>query len=901
MSLRAVQGRGTVFVCDHPGCRFKGDAVALVSVARNVTPREAIELFKPGGELSDCLSEPLTTEEIEAYVSNANAQASVKAYLEKCRRAARISPEKARIRTGLSQSTAKLLHPGVALFVGGEPNEVPKCLSEFLKPKYRGSCLVLYPYTRDGDVTKIDVVDANNPGFLHTVVVTHPNLGVFGEDLSVNEKTVIAFENPKAAAAMYAANALMSVDPLPAVSFQGYPLPESMCDAQNVRLVSTANHPVSTKFLVDLLSAPNVATTGSPCFKVFKLDKRTDEVTAHEIAGVMQGKLKNWDPVELLARRLVDMIRAGQHSDVASMLAEAQTPLAIRNLLREIAISFTTVPEFRSSDSAPAKELVELLSSSKTLPVSDIRLANGRTLHRGATEIYSTSTTGRGELLCNVGLSVDSKIVSSDDTEILVCTATHADSDVPAVTVKIPECCMSDHKKIERLVSKAFSAKGCNPYVAFYTIKGYAWRDILSRFSEHCPVSREIDCLGIDSASNIHLPDVTVRADGTISPQSRIFTLPECAMRTYSGIPFETDAGVAPFVNLLSNCDNLYVAAFALGVMHVVYQMTFGAFKPEVAKNHMMRHLFYVETEPGIWGAVFRQLSELFGGNNFTPTVNYSDPGKTFGEYSKLGCLPLLAYLPTIGNKLSAALDCSGVDLVGMMDTSTAVMTNGKVSAVYVTPSEDTPMTKGVIDGRDIEGLRKSFATFLSKFVTEARIDTSYRSSSMPCLSAYDEACRILGVERSPLVDRIAKNYFPGVGMNGATILYDLLHRSLVDDIKPHVCIVNGEPQRGYSFTRRGQHVFVMKDVVVVSHMVADIYNQASKGEIRFDVEQLTAEMEATGVLADMPDLGIDESRCWCLRREAWETRIVRPPINLLEEMKSGTITLEPIKQEKQA
>ena len=233
----------------------------------------------------------------------------------------------------------------------------------------------------------------------------------------------------------------------------------------------------------------------------------------------------------------------------------------------------------------------------------------------------------------------------------------------------------------------------------------------------------------------------------------------------------------------------------------------------------MMRHLFYVETEPGIWGAVFRQLSELFGGNNFTPTVNYSDPGKTFGEYSKLGCLPLIAYLPTIGNKLSAALDCSGVDLVGMMDTSTAVMTNGKVSAVYVTPSEDAPMTRGVIDGRDIEGLRRSFATFLSKFVTEARIDTSYRSSSMPCLSAYDEACRILGVERSPLVDRIAKNYVPGVGMNGATILYDLLHRSLVDDSKPHVCIVNGEPQRGYSFTRRGQHVFVMNDVVVVSHM----------------------------------------------------------------------------------
>jgi hypothetical protein len=332
-------------------------------------------------------------------------------------------------------------------------------------------------------------------------------------------------------------------------------------------------------------------------------------------------------------------------------------------------------------------------------------------------------------------------------------------------------------------------------------------------------------------------------------------------------------------------------------MLHVVYQMTFGVFKPSVAKDHMPRHFFYVETEPGIWGGVFRQLADLFSGNDFTPTVNYSDPGRTFGQYAQLGCLPMIAYLPTMGAKLSSALDCSGVDLLGLMDTSTAVMSNGKVSAVYVTPSEDSPMDRGVIDGRFIDRLRRSFVPFVSKFVREARIDAAYRASSMPCLSAYDEACSIMGVERSALPEKIAKAYFPGVGMNGVTILFDLMHRSLAYDGKPSICVVNGEPQRGYSFTRRGQHVFVMRDVVIVSHMVADIYNQASKGQTKFDIDQLTSEMEATGLLADMPDLGIDCNRCWCMKRDAWESRIVRPPINLHEEVKNGTIQIGPVQQ----
>jgi hypothetical protein len=111
---------------------------------------------------------------------------------------------------------------------------------------------------------------------------------------------------------------------------------------------------------------------------------------------------------------------------------------------------------------------------------------------------------------------------------------------------------------------------------------------------------------------------------------------------------------------------------------------------------------------------------------------------------------------------------------------------------------------------------------------------------------------------------------------------------------KPKLCIVNGMPQSGKSFTRRGQHVFVLEDRVVVSHMVVDMMNKAEKGVCEFSAEQLSRELEERGFLVDAPE-EFDPTRCWCVSRETWENRVVRPPINLTGPISSGAITLETI------
>jgi hypothetical protein len=275
------------------------------------------------------------------------------------------------------------------------------------------------------------------------------------------------------------------------------------------------------------------------------------------------------------------------------------------------------------------------------------------------------------------------------------------------------------------------------------------------------------------------------------------------------------------------------------------------------------------------------------------PTVNYSSPAATFAEYSVLGTLPLFAAVPTSGSRFSSDLDSSGISLAGLMDTSTAVMTNGRIQAIYVTPSDDRPADKAPVSAAELDALRRSFLPFLSLFIREARIDAAYRGSSSPCLAAYSEACRILGVREFDMSE-IAKNWFPGTGMNGATLFSDMLHRCLIDGGKPSVSVVSGPPQPGYSFTRRGQHVFVMDDVVVVSHMVADMLTQSSKGMCRFDKRQLTKEMSETGMLCEVPEeLGIDGSRCWCVPRSVWEERIVRQPVVFTGPVGYGTIRVD--------
>ena len=882
-ALRTPSGEAR-FECVSPKCGFRGDAVSLVSVSRGIPVSAAIELFRPGGELSVALSEPLGEAEAGAYVDRSEAQAAVKSYLLACERELRRVPERSGIRPGLSASS-RVMPEGVGLFAGGIP--VPRCLSEFSKPRYRGSTIVLYPFTFDGDVTYIEARDARDPSFSMTVPVTRHDIGVFREHAAPeSRRTVYIADDPVAAARLQIAYGQRHSGVAPVAAAASLPLPDSFRRACSVVLLSFLDFPVSLGRALSYIGADEIVSgrPSQPSVRVFETGRRSSDLTPDSAESILSGS-PGRDVAEWAARYMAGLVSKGRSAEMAEALSKASLPPVVASAMARYALTC-------SDDAKACREVAEMLERPSPPRTSDIVLANGRSIRRGPASIVAVAPRGPSDTLANVGISVDSKIVSYSGEEVLSCSVTPADREVPQIRVSIPEEAWGSAARLQGIVSKAFVARGFNTYVAFYDVKGYGWRDVLSRLGEGCPVSAEIGKLGMDDVSDIQLPSLAVRSTGEIVRQSRVFTLPEHALRAYGGLSISSmDDPLLPWRLCLGKCGNLYVAAFALGAMHALYQMTFGMYRP-IAMRHANRHLFYVETEPGIWASVFKQVSDLFSGSDFTPTLNYANPSETLSDYRQLGCLPLVAYVPTMGGKLSKALDESSVDLIGLLDTSTAVMTNGRVSAVYVTPSKDVPAERTMIAGSDLDRLRRSFPHLLSLFVREARIDGAYRSSSVPCLATYSECCRILGTEPFPM-DDIAKTWFPGTGMNGADMFFDLLHRS-VSGGKPKLCIVDGMPQPGKSFTRRGQHVFVLEDRVVVSRMVVDMINKAERGVCEFSSEQLSREMDERGLLVDAPE-EFDPSRCWCLSRETWENRVVRPPINLSGPVSSGAITLEPI------
>lgn len=894
VSMNQATGE-TFFRCLDPKCGFAGDAVSLAARKFGVPAKDAILLFRPGGRLAETLDDPLHEDEICAWMDNADAQKQIRAYLVKCRQALLRTPDKANLRPGLSQTNLRLLPEDLGLLVQDEA--MPRCLWEFRKPRYRKSTFLVFPHVYNGDVSHIDVYDAACPASKYVANVSRPDLGVFLSRFETPQTHLVVAADPLAAAKIYASAALNSPKRPPVVSVSGWPVSDSFRGIKYVRFVSTSDFPVSISDTLAAMAAPCIVPGEQepPSIKVWSCGKRAAEVTATDLREVMNGGLKSNDVGDWTVERMADFISKGQASVVSDALRDNPLPDYIRKAL--LYFAQTKAKAFGNVDTNPYAELCGLLSGRAAVASGDLVLGNGHSIKREPDRLMALQLRGGVDILSNVGVVVDSKIVAFDGREILNCTITPQDRQVAPVKVALPEDCWDSPRRIQKAVSKAFSARGQSPYVAFYESSGYSWRDILSKLSEHCSIAREVGELGMDDVSDLHLPEFTVRNGGTIERQTRIFTIPECAVRAYAGIPFGEDADpMDAFRGCLEHCDNLYVAAFTLGLMHVVYQMTFAAYRPSSAKHHAPRHLFFVETEPGIWGAVFKQLSDLFTGNDFTPTVGYADPSATLKDYEQLGSLPLIAYVPTMGTKLGKALDEHPVDLIGLVDTSTATMTNGRVSAAYVTPCDDSPVKHTRIADEDIARIREAFPSFLSFFLGNANIDAAYRSAQIPCAAAYRECCRLAGVEPKETALGIVRTYFPGSGMTGVDTFFDMLHRCVQLGSKPKVCVVRGAPQDGFSFTGRGQHVFVMDGAVLVSHICVDVVNKACAGDNRFSAEQLTQEFEERGMLVPLPSgLLVDGSRCWCLPRETWERDVVRPPINLTEKVGPSVVRLSPI------
>jgi hypothetical protein len=639
----------------------------------------------------------------------------------------------------------------------------------------------------------------------------------------------------------------------------------------HIRLVTFADKILPLENALAALTAPEVitGTNVQPDIKVWATARSFTDVRYEDICKCIEGTTKLYELADWCLKTMNDLLLKGKTDEIYQALKRFPIPEYLKPTL------ITKIKQDNLNS-----DLIDVISAQNNYSSNVFTLGNGRSLKNTGTELLVVGQRGGFDVVCNVGITVNHKIRTYDDNEILVCTITPQDKDTPSVKVNFPENVWKKPEKLQKIVTKAFLARNFNPYVAFYNQRGCNWCDILSKLAERCPIHQEVEKLGLDDVSDLHLPEFVIRtSQNTIETQNQVFTLPDCVLKAYSGISGQIQLNSKEiFRNLLKKCDNLYVAAFVCGLMHILYQMTFSFNKVAQSANQPNRHLFFVETESGIWSNVFKQLATLFSGIEFVPSLNYANPKESLDEYTALGTLPLITYIPGLKDKLAKTLDDSSVDVIGLVDTSTAMMTVGRLSAAYITPSEESSIQYTKLDSETLEEIRGAFASFLLTFLNEANFTPQFRTASIPALVTYKECCRILDVEESSIVDQIIKPYFAGAGMTGVNLFFDMIRYGILLDEpgkRGKLCVINDIPQPNYSFTKRGQHIFILEDKVILSKAIVELINRNCYN--KFTIDQLDQELKERNLLVAIPDeLNIDSSRCWCVSIDTWASQVMK-------------------------
>lgn len=887
LSVRDNRETGvTHYECSHPSCRFYGDGISLTAAARKIPVQEAVAMFRYGGALAHVLAEPLTEAEADAYTESKMAQSRIQAYLVSCQQALRRSPDKARFRMGVGQNSLRTVPQELGLLMRGDA--LPPPLREFNKAKYAKANHIVYPYTYNGDITHVRIQDVSSSFTTATVPIIRSDIGVFMERFEQVPEVLLVVQDPRSAAIVYGNCMAESSVRAPVICCAGFPLPDSLDAVKALVLLSCTESPLTLPQGLAILAVdgPVSGSAAQPRIRVWDTPRSVERITADDVRKRMRTSHDDGsESLELWALRKIEkLVQSGAKEEVYRALSDANIPDAVRSKLADMART-------RSMCAGVAEALESVTSCSVCHRV----LGNGHLLRLTSDSIRSLTRTGEEEVLANFGLSVSHKIRAYDGGEILVCAVTCQDKSIAPALVQLPESARGRPQLIQKAVSRAFAARGQAPYIAVYERRDYDWADILCKLSEQCEIHQEVKSLGLDEDGSIHFPGAVVRTGtGSICEQQQVFTLPEHTLRAYRGIPAESALSPCePFRYLFQRCDNLYVAAFTHGLMHVAHEATSGLMPCSRGKVRAPRHLLFVETEAGVWQNVFTQLSELLSGDDHVPSLSFTDPQATAEDYRQLGTLPLLARIPVLrGDKFPRLITESPVSIVGITDSSTATLSTGDLRTTFITPACDKPEPVCVIAHQDIEELRQAFPGFLLEFAAKARMDAVYRDSAVPSQAAYEAACELLGLEPRPLMSKVARKYFPSVGMVGVNTFFDHLHRVLNTlHKKPTICIVRGEPPADGSFTARGQHIFVMDEHVIIGHTVVELINRDAGTAARFDRRILTEELKERNLLAQRPLwLQVDTNRCWIMKREDWDLYVVRPPLLLPRLVTPGNV-----------
>lgn len=854
--------------CECHECASKGDFAELVARGSGHTLADAVRELLRIGELE------ASGRDVDTYIARKEVQTAVDLHFDKCVSKLREAPHLGNIRAGLSISTIRQLPPDTGMFV---PADAPQTFAILSAARYARVPMTLYRYRFDGETT---CIDAQNPKTLqreHRLRVTG-DVGVYLGDYRNDAvpDVLLATNDPRTAGQLYGALRAESSLPPPVIGIAGFPLPNRFATVKTIYLLDAPDSQLPLAFAIQALRTPLIyGKERGPQIRVLAPRCPVSGITAEDVrrlsnATMYGSTLRAWLQGKLLALK-------DRREEIANALLQAGASENVR----------ADVVEILGQD-AP-KELVDTIMLPTAEPDDILTLGNGKLVKNTPVGIYTAHRNRKTceivtkSLLCNVGITVESRIVNRG-YETAVCTISHPDNDVPAVSVKIPHSHWNNPDALAEDIRSAYAENGRTPYVAFYRVSGYGWSDLLQLLGSHCPVQSGIRALGATQDGAVNLPNMLI-AKGITAKQTKASLLDKDALAAYSALNRDADphddSRLESFLSSRVSLDRVGVAA---GVLHTLF-CTAGKLFDQSGVRRPPAHLLFVETEPGVWDTTLRTLAYLFSGSEYVPPMDYADRDGFLRAWSDLGTLPLITRLPA-ADDMATVLAASPVSVIAVIDPLTAMSCSGRGSVSFVLPNVETASADEIAQ-EEVTGLRRAFVSIATAMAGSGWLDISSGgpvSLSTPCLSALgslsavrDNATVAGGLYRS------VKGRYPGIGLTGAKAFFSVLHRAHIavsngDTGGVKITTVPGPPADALraSFNDRGEHIFILQDQVLVSRSVVQLINRQQA--FLFDAEQLSREFAENGIiLPNAPTaLGIDGRRVWVFPRTVWESEVVR-------------------------
>lgn len=866
-----------VFKCSDPTCKFNGDSISLICAKYRVSISAAVGMLCPGGMLASCLVEPMTQVEAEAYTGKANTQLKVKAYLSRCRQLLARNPAKCKLRAGLDVTTLNLIPPEIGLLEIGD--DMPPAFNEYRKSKYRKANLITFPFTYNGDVMHVMVVNADNFADRADISIVRPDYGIFCEEalLAKDNRRILATTDPVAAATYYGTLQKNMARRPPIVSISGFPLPHTFSGVSDIDLIEFSDSRISIDYLLESMESDDFVEGGElqPQISVYPYSVMSLDATIgvyNQTNMAVNNDRYGIPPFTAIARKMDDLVMSGKRDDVLEMFRRHSISNgnregildAVRSLGEEKAVDYCAI--VGCNDSIGSRKLV---------------LGNRKILRSNAKSIECEGRNLDVDVLSNFGMQVLRRVRGYDGDDYLVCSITPDDKNTQPVVVELPESSWQSSGRMRRIISRAFATHGATPYIAMYDIPGVSWYDVISKLSEGCKMQKEITRLGVDEIRDIYFPNIVINTRiNDLGPVDDTLRIPDHVLERYGGLVDSPIADyIGPVKTLLEKDTSLGVASFVAGISHILYRTAYLA-RYGRRPAHGRRHLLFVETEDGCFSRTIDNLNAVFSDDGCVE-ISSGAPVKSLSRFDQLGSLPLICMIPRVENvqRLVNALTDAPFDVIATVDSYTASLLNGRVSAAYVTPSSEANNTYAIRSGT-IGAIRDSFARLLLHMTQHYVANDTFEKTESAVIG-YRMLCRLAGCPDTGSVKNIVSYMFAGAGMSGVDSFFQKLHFGISGmDTRMRLCVIHGAPQADHSFTKRGQHIFVMENTVLIGKYVVDLVNKYSRNV--FSISQLDEELNERELLVSMPEeLEIDPSRCWCIHRDVYEDRIVGKPLML--------------------